>query len=39
MRWVMIVIGVVLAVAILGLMVYLHTSGTLGPGIHGGGTP
>jgi hypothetical protein len=32
-RWVF-VLGIVIAVALLGLVVLLHVSGTLGPGAH-----
>jgi hypothetical protein len=32
-RWV-VVIGIAVAAAVLGLMIYLHLSGTIGPGIH-----
>jgi hypothetical protein len=32
-RWV-VVLGIVMAIALIGLMVYLHLSGTLGPGVH-----
>jgi len=32
-RWVF-VLGIIVAVALLGLMVLLHLGGTLGPGVH-----
>jgi len=32
-RWVF-VLGIIIATALLGLMVFLHLSGTLGPGVH-----
>jgi hypothetical protein len=32
-RWVLILVAIV-AVALLGLMVLLHLTGTLGPGVH-----
>jgi hypothetical protein len=32
-RWVLILVAIV-AVALLGLMVFLHLTGTLGPGLH-----
>jgi hypothetical protein len=32
-RW-LIVVGIVIAVALLGLLVFLHLSGAIGPGIH-----
>jgi hypothetical protein len=32
-RWVF-VVGVIIAIALLGLMVFLHLTGTLGPGGH-----
>jgi hypothetical protein len=32
-RWVLILVTIV-AVALLGLMVFLHLTGTLGPGLH-----
>jgi hypothetical protein len=32
-RWV-IVLGIVIAVALLGLLVFLHVTGTIGPGLH-----
>ena len=36
-RWLLILVAIV-AVAVLGLMVFLHLSGTLGPGLHSAGT-
>jgi hypothetical protein len=35
--WVLILVAIV-AVALLGLMVFLHLTGTLGPGLHSAGT-
>jgi hypothetical protein len=32
-RWVF-VLGIILAIALVGLVVFLHVTGTLGPGIH-----
>ena len=32
-RWV-VVIGIAVAVAVLGLIIFLHLSGAIGPGIH-----
>jgi hypothetical protein len=32
-RWVL-VLGIVVALALLGLMVFLHLNGTIGPGVH-----
>jgi hypothetical protein len=32
-RWV-VIIGIVAAVAVLGLIIFLHLSGAIGPGIH-----
>jgi hypothetical protein len=32
-RWV-VVVGILVAAAVLGLMIYLHLSGAIGPGIH-----
>ncbi len=32
-RWV-VVVGIVIAVALLGLIVFLHVSGAIGPGTH-----
>jgi hypothetical protein len=32
-RW-MVVVGIVIAVALLGLIVFLHVSGAIGPGTH-----
>jgi hypothetical protein len=32
-RWV-VVVGIVLAIALLALIVFLHVSGAIGPGIH-----
>ena len=32
-RWV-VVLGIVLAVALVGLIIFLHLSGAIGPGIH-----
>jgi hypothetical protein len=32
-RWV-IVLGIVLAIAVLGLIAFLHVSGAIGPGLH-----
>jgi len=32
-RWVF-VLGIIVAIALLGLMVFLHLTGTLGPGAH-----
>jgi hypothetical protein len=32
-RWV-VVLGIVLAIALLGLIIFLHLSGAIGPGIH-----
>ena len=37
MKRVGVVIGIVVAIALLGLIVWLHTSGAIGPGMHGGG--
>jgi hypothetical protein len=36
-RWLRILV-VIVAVAVLGLMVFLHLTGTLGPGPHSAGT-
>jgi hypothetical protein len=36
-RWLVILV-VVVAVAVLGLMVFLHLTGTMGPGLHQAGT-
>jgi hypothetical protein len=35
--WVLILVAIA-AVALLGLMVFLHLTGTLGPGLHSAGT-
>jgi hypothetical protein len=32
-RW-LVVVGIVIAVALLGLIVFLHLSGVIGPGVH-----
>ena len=32
-RWVL-VVGIAVALALLGLMVFLHLNGTIGPGVH-----
>jgi hypothetical protein len=32
-RWVFL-LGIIIAIALLGLMVFLHINGTLGPGAH-----
>ncbi len=32
-RWVF-VLGIIVAIALLGLMIFLHLNGTLGPGAH-----
>jgi hypothetical protein len=32
-RW-LFVLGIIVAIALLGLMVFLHLNGTLGPGTH-----
>ena len=32
-RWVFL-LGIIIAIALLGLMVFLHLNGTLGPGAH-----
>ncbi len=32
-RWVF-VVGIIIAIALVGLMVFLHLTGTLGPGAH-----
>ena len=32
-RWVF-VLGIIIAIALVGLMVFLHLTGTLGPGAH-----
>jgi hypothetical protein len=32
-RWVF-VLGVIIAIGLLGLMVFLHLNGTIGPGVH-----
>ncbi len=32
-RWVF-VLGIIVAIALVGLMIFLHLSGTLGPGTH-----
>jgi hypothetical protein len=36
-RWLLILV-VIVAVALLGLMVFLHLTGSLGPGLHSAGT-
>jgi hypothetical protein len=36
-RWLLILVAIV-AVAVLGLMVFLHLTDTLGPGLHSAGT-
>ncbi|HZD71560.1 MAG TPA: hypothetical protein VFA45_22410 [Actinomycetes bacterium] len=36
-RW-LLILGAIVAVAVLGLMVFLHLTGTLGPGLHSTGT-
>ncbi len=36
-RWVLVLVAVV-AIVLLGLMVFLHLTGTIGPGLHSAGT-
>jgi hypothetical protein len=32
--WWMVVLGILIAIALVGLIVFLHLSGTIGPGTH-----